>query len=146
MASNDSDPCAAGCQRLTVEADRDNAVRMSNAADADRIRLYEENQRLREERDHWRALCVGEVDTISSLEASEKRSYAAFKMLHAIYHERDFRVRIADRLIDMTCDVLAYAVGSDKPKDGRCPACAAGFDFFAAYDFHRKEIKQDGNE
>jgi hypothetical protein len=57
-------------------------------------------------------------------------SFLAFKALHAVYHERDFRVRVNDPTISFVRRVLAKCVGEEKLKNpdlSRCPACAAGF-------------------
>jgi len=65
----------------------------------------------------------------------------AFHALHAIYHERDFRVRVNDPTINMVRRVLAAEVGVDADPDvapnlANCPACSAGFDFLACQPTH----------
>ena len=57
------------------------------------------------------------------------RDHLAFKALHAVYHERDFRVRCNDVIIGMVRRALARCLGREDEPGGRCPACAAGFDY-----------------
>lgn len=56
----------------------------------------------------------------------------AFKALHMVFHERDFRVRVNDPTINFVRRMLGECV-KDLPKDEKvtwgCPACQAGFDF-----------------
>lgn len=51
--------------------------------------------------------------------------HRALLTLHAVYHERDFRVRVNDPTINFVRRQLALIVEQD-PADGTCPACAAG--------------------
>lgn len=52
----------------------------------------------------------------------------AFHALHAVYHERDFRVRVNDPTQNFVRRILVAEVGSDKNAPN-CPACAAGYDY-----------------
>lgn len=70
-----------------------------------------------------------EADCQDSLEASNRRAHLAFQALHAVYHERDFRVRCNDVIIAMVKRVLTEAVGGPRGDGQRCTACAAGFDY-----------------
>jgi hypothetical protein len=54
---------------------------------------------------------------------------ASFDALHAVYHERDFRVRVNDPTINFVARILAEEVGL-KNTNG-CAACAAGYEPFA---------------
>lgn len=67
------------------------------------------------------------------------QGHLAFKVLHAVYHERDFRVRVNDPTVNFVRRNLATLVGEDKLGEeallacrakSECPACAAGFDPF----------------
>lgn len=53
----------------------------------------------------------------------------SFDALHAIYHERDFRVRVNDPVIHFANRILAKSVGGTL-RNGRtdCIACLAGYD------------------
>ena len=75
---------------------------------------------------------------MSAAEMNGELSYLAFKALHAVYHERDFRVRVNDPTVNFVRRILAQCVGEEKlsldalteaRKRSSCPACAAGFNF-----------------
>ncbi len=53
----------------------------------------------------------------------------AFHALHAVYHERDFRVRVNDPVVAMVRRVLAESIDIVPGHEHRiaCPACAAGY-------------------
>ncbi len=59
---------------------------------------------------------------------------ASFHALHAVYHERDFVVRVNDPTINFVRRILSEETlgqrGIADLKTG-CPACAAGYDFSA---------------
>lgn len=52
----------------------------------------------------------------------------AFHTLHAIYHERDFRVRINDSTVEKVRQTLVKCVGIETPDLQGCPACSQGYD------------------
>ncbi len=58
----------------------------------------------------------------------------AFHVLHAIYHERDFRVHVNDPTINFVRRTLGEIVGRTATMradaTNGCPACTAGFDPF----------------
>lgn len=59
---------------------------------------------------------------------------AAFHALHAVYHERDFRVRVNDPTINMVHRILAEEVQAPITSisiASPCPACRAGYDYLA---------------
>lgn len=62
---------------------------------------------------------------------SSDQGLIAFKTLHAVYHERDFRVRVNDPTINFVRRQLQACV-ADKvtAENDECPACAAGFEPF----------------
>jgi len=53
----------------------------------------------------------------------------AFHALHAVYHERDFRVRVNEPTINMVQRILALEVNVEVKYDAACPACKAGYHY-----------------
>ena len=56
-----------------------------------------------------------------------KQDHHAFNALHAVYHERDFRVRVNDPTVEMVRRAMEICLGGPFKKAG-CPGCVAGFD------------------
>jgi hypothetical protein len=52
----------------------------------------------------------------------------SFDALHAIYHERDFRVRVNDPTVNFVARILAEEVELKNTRG--CAACAAGYEPF----------------
>lgn len=66
------------------------------------------------------------VDSLRS-ERRQQQQHNAFKQLHRVFHERDFRVRMNDNIIEEVRMTLAGCVGRENENSLQCPACAAGF-------------------
>jgi hypothetical protein len=74
---------------------------------------------------------------VNELRAKLDKQNKAFNALHAVYHERDFRVRVNDPTINFVRRILAECLGANTiveidPKTSSivCPACKAGHEPF----------------
>lgn len=67
------------------------------------------------------------IKKLSTMGEAGVRGHAAFSALHALYHERDFRVRVNDACVQMARDALRIALGREDEQSAGCPACRAGF-------------------
>lgn len=69
------------------------------------------------------------------MSADHSKLSAAFHALHAVHHERDFRVRVNDPTQDFVRSVLKAEIEkagtpvSPTLPATHCPACSAGYNF-----------------
>jgi phosphate uptake regulator len=68
-----------------------------------------------------------QMETALTEEHQKDTSKRSIAVLHAIYHERDFRIRVNDPTINFTRRQLGLLFPVYARVDG-CPACAAGLD------------------